>query len=159
MHHDAQTVDHPAHASASLTRPRLHLWIVMQDTKEGISFERFFSRVARDAWLQKWCADRRTADKGKMPADWQDAYQVLSESGEDFLHLSEPFHLSGPPDLAMLAFDARTRAIMLAALRLWQRMSPAGCLQETIIATDAGAFDPLSQSEINRLCRIVGAFQ
>ncbi|MGZ3218443.1 hypothetical protein [Paracoccus sp. T5] len=163
MHHDAQTVDDPAQtsavASASLTRPRLHLWIVMQDTKEGISFERFFSRVARDAWLQKWCADRWTADKGKMPADWQDAYQVLSESGEDFLHLSEPFDLSGHPDLAMLAFDARTRAIMLAALRLWQRMSPAGYLQETIIATDAGAFDPLSQSEINRLCRIVGAFQ
>lgn len=47
--------------------------------------------------------------------------------------------------------------MMLAALRLWQRISPAGHLPEMIIATDAGAFDPLSQSEINRLCRVVGA--
>lgn len=162
MHHDPQTLEHPAPnatARASLTRPRLHLWVVMQDTKEGASYERFFSKVARDAWLQKWCADRWSADRGTMPIDWQDAYRVLSESGEDFLYCSEPFDLSGHPDLAMLAFDARTRAVMLAALRLWQRISPAGRLPETIIATDAGAFDPLSHSEINRLCRIVGAVQ
>jgi len=49
-------------------------------------------------------------------------------------------------------FHAREQAVVLAALRYWQREGVRSEGQEHDIATDSGRLEPLSESEIDALC-------
>lgn len=79
-------------------------------------------------------------------------------SGHDTVGIPSSDFVAADEDHAPeTTFSGQESAHLLAALRLWQRItSDVDEIPETVVATAGGEYPRMTRAELNRLCRMVG---
>ncbi len=70
------------------------IWVIHTDTDAGSNMFLFYTEEDANRWALEWCAALWSGwyvnEYGPMPTDhWTDAYEYLSDGGDQWLHMQE----------------------------------------------------------------------